>query len=132
MRWAIEYFEQVDTTQPAEIFEDALRKAHPKLLGRLYRLVEELQTSGYSLGGGYLEKCHEYQGLWEVRAIHSGTLAREFCGFDKEKVILLHGYIKRTGQPASEREMRQAFAYWQEYLRTRLVSPVQEENDDKI
>jgi hypothetical protein len=31
MKWAIEYFEQQDTTQPAEVFEDMLVVTHPKL-----------------------------------------------------------------------------------------------------
>lgn len=132
MKWVVEYFERVDTTQPAEIFEDSLYKAQPKLSAKLYRLAKDLEVYGYNLGGGYLEKCYEYQGLWEIRAIHRGTLAREFCGFDKERIVLLHGYIKRSGQPASMHEMRQAFTYWKEYMQTRLVSPTQEEIDDKI
>lgn len=126
--WKIEYFEQKDTTQPAEIFEDALDTTYPKLAGKLLRIVVELQSHGYSLGGGYIEKCHEYQGLWEVRAIQSGTLAREFFGFDGERIVLLHGYTKRTGEPASIPDLKKAFTYWTEYLRTHHVSPVQEEN----
>ncbi len=126
----IEYFEQEDTTQPAEVFEDALDAGHPRLSGKLLRVTHELQSYGYQLGGGYIEKCHDYEGLWEIRVIHSGTLAREFFGFDGERIVLLHGYIKRTGQPASAHDLKKAFAYWVEYMRTRYVSPVQEENHE--
>jgi hypothetical protein len=130
MRWTIEYFEQEDTTQPAEVFEDALDAAYPRLAGKLLRVTEELQFSGHRMGGGYVEKCHDYQGIWEIRVIHSGTLAREFLGFDGERIILLHGYVKRTGQPASEHDMRKAFTYWTEYMRTHSISPVEEEDDE--
>lgn len=128
--WKIEYFEQRDTTQPAEVFEDTLDRTYPKLAGKLLRLVSELQLHGYSLGGGYIEKCHEYRGMWELRVIQSGMLAREFFRFDKEHIVLLHGYIKRTGEAASATDLRKAFTCWTEYLRTRYVSPVQEEKNE--
>ncbi len=67
-----------------------------------------------------------------MRVIHSGTLAREFFGFDKERIVLLHGYSKRTGEPASVYDMEKAFGYWTEYIRTRHISPVQEENNEQI
>ena len=101
MKWTIEYFEQADTTQPAEVFEDALDATHIKLAAKLARIVAELQSYGYQLGGGYIEKCHDYEGMWEIRVLFSRTLAREFFGFDKERIVMLHGYTKRTGQPAS-------------------------------
>jgi hypothetical protein len=128
MKWKMEYFEQEDTTQPAEIFEDALDAIHPELSGKLLQITDKLELYGHQLGGGYVEKCYDYQGLWEMRVIHSGTLAREFFGFDRELIVLLHGYIKRTGQPASKHDLKKAFAYWTEYKRTRRVSPIQEED----
>lgn len=130
MKWVIEYFEQEDTTQPAEVFEDALDGTHPKLAGKLLQVTEQLQFYGHQLGGGFIEKCHDYKGIWEIRVIHSGTLARELFGFDGERIILLHGYIKRTGQPASVSDLKKAFSYWTEYLRTHRISPVQEEENE--
>ena len=127
MKWTIEYFEQEDTTQPAEIFEDELARTYPKVLGKLIQITDQLVIEGNQLGGGYIEKCHNYKGMWEIRVIHSGTLAREFFGFDGERIVLLHGYVKRTGQPASIRDLKKAFANWTEYQVTRCVSPVQEE-----
>jgi len=76
MNWTIEYFEQADSAQPADIFEDALDDTHPKLAGKLLQVTEQLQFYGHRFGGGYIEKCHDYQGMWEMRVIHSGTLAR--------------------------------------------------------
>src|SRR6266571_1388248 len=130
MKWTIEYFEQANTTQPAEVFEDALDATNIKLSGKLFQITNALQSYGPQLGGGYIEKCHDYEGMWEIRVIHSRTLAREFFGFDKERIVLLHGYIKRTGQPASVVDLKKAFTYWREYMRTRHVSPVEEENNE--
>jgi hypothetical protein len=127
MKWTVVYFEQEDTTQPAEVFEDVLDITHPNLSGKLLQATDALEHYGYRLGGGYIEKCHNYEGMWEIRVIYSGTLGREFFGFDKNRIVLLHGYAKRTGQRASEYDLNKAFSYWTEYLRTRRISPVQEE-----
>jgi hypothetical protein len=86
MRWMIVYFEQQDTTQPAEVFEDILVVTHPKLRGKLLQITDTLEYYGPQMGGGYIEKCHDYKGMWEIRVIHSGTLARELFGFDNERI----------------------------------------------
>jgi hypothetical protein len=123
MPWMIEYYEQVDTAQPAEVFADAVYQTHPKLVGKLARIAVALESSGPRLGGGLIEPCHGYPGLWEIRAIFSQTLARELFGFDDQRVVLLHGYLKRAGQPASDKDLAKAADYWRDYLRTRRVSP---------
>ena len=130
MKWIIEYFEQEDTAQPAEIFEDFLDGTYPKLAGKLLYVTEQLQFYGHQLGGGFIEKCHDYKGLWEIRVIYAGMLAREFFGFDRERIVLLHGYVKRTGQPASAPDLKKAFSYWTVYLHTHRISPVQEEENE--
>ncbi len=127
MKWTIEYFEQEDTTQPAELFEDKLDRTYPELLGKLLQITDQLVVEGNQLGGGYIEKCHHYKGMWKIRAIYGGALAREFFGFDRERIVLLHGYVKRTGQSASTHDFNKAFDYWTEYQKTRRVSPVQQE-----
>ena len=129
MKWTVVYFEQEDTTQPAEVFEDALLIMSSKLRGKLLHVTDALRYDGHRLGGGYIEKCHNYEGLWEIRIIQSGTLVREFFGFDKERIVMLHGYIKRVGQSASIYDLNKAFSYWTEYLRTRHISPIKEENN---
>ena len=130
MKWTIEYFERENTIQPAELFEDELDRTYPELAGKLIKITDLLVVEGFRLGGGFIEKCHSYQGLWEIRAIHSAMLARELFGFDSERIVLLHSYVKRTGQPASDRDLEKAFRYWNEYRKTRRISPVQEETDE--
>jgi hypothetical protein len=123
MPWIVDYFERADDSQAAEVFEDDLDRRLPKLAGKLARIAEALETSGPNLGGGLIEPCRGYGGMWEIRAIFSQSLAREFFGFDGQRAVLLHGYVKRAGQAASTKDLALAFTYWQEYLRTRKVSP---------
>jgi len=132
MKWAIEYFEQENTAQPAEVFEDALARRDIRLAGKLARVIAEVSAYGHQLGGGYIEKCHDYKGMWEIRIIYNGALARMFFGFDGERVVLLHGYTKRVGQRASARDLETAFTYWIEYQRTHHVSPTQEVDNEQI
>lgn len=121
--WTIDYFEQRDGTQPAEVFEDLLYRDYRKLAGKLRRVIVALEVSGPKLGGGLIESCHGYAGLWEARTIFHKTLGREFFGFDGDHVILLHGYVKQTGEPASTKDLSQAADYWREYQAARAVSP---------
>ena len=43
MPWIIEYYEQEDSAQPAELFEDMLDQRHPKLAGKLLRIIVALE-----------------------------------------------------------------------------------------
>lgn len=129
MKWTVEYYEQADGVQPAEVFEDQLDLDHPRLAAKLAHIAEEMERYGSQLGGGYIEPCRGYGGLWELRAIYGQWLGRELFGFDGERIVLLYGYVKRAGQPASTPELDKAFAYWKDYQRTRRVSPETEEDE---
>lgn len=113
--------------QPAEVFEDALDLTHPKLAGKLQRVFDGVLEQGRKLGGGLIEPLHGYAALWEARAIFNGWLAREFFALDGNTAVLLHGYVKRVGQPASQGDMAQAQRYWQDYIKTRRLSPPKSE-----
>ena len=130
MGWTIEYYEQEDTVQPAEVFEDALRRTHRKLATKLESVALVLEDYGPRLGGGRIEPCHGYSGLWEIRTIFNGWLGRELLGFDGERIVLLHGYVKRVGQPASIPDLDQAALYWRDYQRTRRISPEVPEEEE--
>ena len=125
MRWVVEYYEQADAAQPAEEFEDIVVRHHKKLAAKLRSIAAAIEVYGPQLGGGLIEPCHEYKGLWEICTIFNGFLGRELFGFDGERnrVVLLHGYVKRVGQPASIADLNQAFGYWKDYQRTHKISP---------
>lgn len=123
MTWTIEYYEQADGAQPAETFEDALKRDHPKLAGKLRRVLVAVREHGRRLGGGYIEPLHDYPDLWEARTVAASWLAREFFAWDGDTAILLHGYIKRSGQKASTSDIVIAQSYWQDYQTTHHISP---------
>ena len=95
MRWVVEYYERTDTTQPAEEFETSLCRNHKKLGAKLRTIAAAIEKYGPELGGGLIEPCYDYRGLWEIRTILNGFLGRELFGFDGEhhRVVLLHGYV---------------------------------------
>jgi hypothetical protein len=133
MKWVVEYYEQAGTTQPAEAFEDSLKRHHKKLGAKLRAIAAAIEVYGPQLGGGLIEPCHGYKGLWEIRTIFNGFLGRELLGFDGERnrVVLLHGYVKRVGQPASLSDLNQASDYWRDYQETHTISPEQSEEEER-
>jgi hypothetical protein len=130
--WTLEYYEQHDGTQPGEVFEDWLDRKHAKLGGKLLRLATEVEAQGPNLGGGYFEPCHDYEGLWEIRARFQKSLGREFLGFDDDRAVLLHGYVKGVDEPAHVEEFKQAHKFWRDYLTKRRVSPEQEVPNESL
>ena len=66
MRWGVEYYEQTDTAQPAEEFEVSLKRQHKKLGAKLRAIAAAIEVYGPQLGGGLIEPCHDYKGLWEM------------------------------------------------------------------
>jgi hypothetical protein len=51
MRWVVEYYEQADTTQPAEAFEVSLKRHHKKLGAKLRAIAAAIEVYGPQLGG---------------------------------------------------------------------------------
>ena len=133
MRWVVEYYEQADTTQPAETFEISLKSDHKKLGAKLRAIAAAIEEYGPQLGGGLIEPCHDYKGLWEMRTILNRFLGRELFAFDGEhkRVVLLHGYVKRVGQPASFPDLNQAANYWKDYQQTHKISPEVPEQEEQ-
>jgi|GEM_PF-4432307 len=62
MRWVVEYYGQADTTQPAEEFEDSLKRHHKKLGAKSRAIAAAIEVYGPQLGGGLIEPCHDHKG----------------------------------------------------------------------
>lgn len=76
MRWVVEYYEQADTTQPAEVFETSLKREHKKLGAKLRAIAAAIEEYGPQLGGGLIEPCHDYKAC--------GRYARFLMAFSAE------------------------------------------------
>lgn len=84
--WGVRYFVDDDGSIPAAEFEDSLADA---IAAKLARWVKAVAESGFTLGGGIFEACHDYPGLFEIRAKVGRQLAREFCTVDDGLLVLL-------------------------------------------
>jgi len=106
---------------------------HKKLGAKLRAIAVAIEVYGPQLGGGLIEPCHDYKGLWEIRTIFNGFLGRELFGFDGDhtRVVLLHGYVKRVGQPASLPDLNQASDYWRDYRLTGKIIPEVPEQEEQ-
>jgi len=119
MSFEVVYFERRDGLLPALTFEDSI--ANKKLAGKLAHIVIACAQSGPALGGGYIEKCHSYPGLWEIRAIHGSDLGRLFCALEAPIMVLLSGVVKRKGEPTPRAALEEAARYLAEYKTTRNI-----------
>ena len=133
MPWIIEYFEEEDGTQPAEVFEDALDSSADrdtrKIGGKLIRVMDQVAQDGFRTGGGYAEACHDVPGIWQMNADVGRKRGREFFAFDADKVILLGGALKGPREPTPPIAYAEARRCLDEYEKTGRVSP--EEADDE-
>jgi hypothetical protein len=96
--------------------------------GKLIRVADLLAEKGPLAGGGYVEKCHEAPGVWQMKADAGSRRGREFFAFDGQRVVLLHGAAKEARTPTPIGEYQVAMRYLDEYKRTGRVSP--EGNDE--
>lgn len=133
MAYEVEYYAfGNDDRQPAEEFEDDLERESPRLLGKLQgvamRVAQELPRS---IGGGLFEKCRGYPDLYEVRTIFANQLARYVAAKDGEseppRLVLLHGVVKRPGEPTPQADLDRAARYWRDYERNRQISPEEDQ-----
>src|SRR3982074_3724348 len=95
MRWVVEYYELADTTQPAELFEDSLKRHHKKLGAKLRAIAAAIEVYAPQLGGGLIEPCHDYKGLWEIRTIFNGFLVEVLRAIRvaDQGVFSFYGYV---------------------------------------
>ena len=63
----------------------------------------------------FLKHLEGHKGLYEIRVEHSNNIIRIFCCFDKEKIVLLNGYQKKT-QKTSLKEIEMANKLMNEYF----------------
>lgn len=133
MPWSIEYFEKADGEQPAEVFEDRLEaspdRVERRISGKLLRITDEVAEKGYRTGGGYVEKCHEAPGIWQMKADSGGKRGREFFAFDEDRGVLLGGVVKGAREPTPPGAFDEALRHLDEYLKTKRVSPEEAEDE---
>ena len=116
MEWLVEYYQKENGEIPVE---DFLLTLNPKLRSKAYSDITLLQRLGINIREPYSSpiKGAKYKGLFELRTKFSSNITRIFYfTFDKNKFILLHGFVKKSNKPP-ERELDKALGYKLDYER---------------
>jgi len=99
--------------------EDFLLTLNPKLRAKAYSDIMLLKQLGINIRAPYSSpiKGDKYTGLFELRTKFSTDITRIFYFlFDKNKFVLLHGFVKKANRPP-ERELDRALSYKLDYER---------------
>ena len=114
--WEIEYYQKENGEIPVE---DFLLTLNSKLRAKAYSDIMLLKRLGINIREPYAApiKGEKYKGLFELRTKFSSNITRIFYFlFDKNKFILLHGFVKKADKPP-ESELNRALDYKQDYER---------------
>ncbi len=116
MEYSIELYEKTDGKIPVLEFILSLT---PKQQAKIYREIDLLEKFSNELHYPHVDiiKGKKYIGLWELRIKFASNIFRIFYFlFRKNKVILLHGIIKKS-QKTPKKELDIALERMKEYLR---------------
>ena len=103
MDWEIEYYQKENGEIPVE---DFLLTLNPKLRAKAYSDIMLLIRLGINIRAPYSTpiKGDKYKGIFELRTKFSSDITRIFFFlFDKNKFVLLHGFVKKGNQAARAR-----------------------------
>lgn len=108
----IEFYKKENGEEPLKKFLDSLPK---KLREKTLLSISYLHDYGYQLNGLYSKKITDE--LWELRTKQSSDITRiMYFFFDRDKVILTHGFVKKTNKTPIK-EIERAEKYRKDYYR---------------
>ena len=114
LNWDVEYYKKENGEIPVE---DFLLMLNPKLRAKAYSDIMLLKLLGINIRAPYSVpiKGDKYKGLFELRTKFSSDITRIFYFlYDKNKFILLHGFVKKANKPP-ESELERALNYKKDY-----------------
>ena len=118
MSWDIEYYQKENGEIPVE---DFLLSLSTKLRAKAYSDIILLKRLGINIRAPYSVPLQgdKHKGLFELRTKFSSDITRIFYFlYDKNKFVLLHGFVKKTNK-TPERELERAVKYKKDYERRR-------------
>ena len=111
----IRFYRSRSGRSPVEEFLDSLPAKSAQKLIWVLRLVEEMER----VPAQYFKKLESTDGLWEVRAQHTGDTSRLLGFFDGPRlVVLVSGFAKKS-QKVPGREIAVAEERRRDYLSRR-------------
>ncbi len=96
---------------PVEEFLDSLQAKPAQKIAWTLNLIEDMAI----VPSVYFSKMIGTDGIWECRIKFGSNIYRIFAFFDRNKVILTHGIIKKTQKTPSE-EIKRAESYKKDYF----------------
>ena len=114
MGWEVEYYQKENGEIPVVDFLETLPA---KLRAKAYHDIMLLKRLGINIRAPYSApiKGKKYRGLFELRTKFSSDITRIFYFlFDKNKFVLLHGFVKKSDK-IPERELERALAHKLDY-----------------
>ena len=113
MARTIEFYHTENGKCPVEEFIDALNGKDAQKVLWVFRLVESLDRVPFQ----YFKKLVGTEDIWECRVpALAGTFRFFSFFFEENKLIITHGYSKKT-QKTDPREIRRAERYRQDYIK---------------
>ena len=107
----VRFYDKSDGTKPAK---DFVLELPPKMRAKVLRVIDMLETNGADLREPYSK--HLNDGIFKLRAQVGSDISRVLYFFMVgKKVILTHGFIKKTQKTPSS-EINRAKQYRDEYL----------------
>jgi len=94
-----------------EEFLDSLDSKVAQKTTWVLRLIEELEVIPKS----YFKKLSGAEDIWECRVQFGGNSYRILCFFDETKVVLTHGFVKKTRRTPKS-ELERAINYKRDYF----------------
>ena len=95
-------------------FEEFLLAQPKKVQDKIFKVIEIIETYQH-VPKTYLAPMKTHKGLFEARIKLGSNIWRDFCFFDKGKlVILLNGFTKKT-QKTPKKEIDKAVRLMKEY-----------------
>ena len=88
----VEFYKSINGASPVEEFLETLDDKQARKVLWVLRLVRELDL----IPMNYFSKLVNTDNIWEVRVHYGGNIFRLLGFFDDAKLILTHGFQKKT------------------------------------
>ncbi|MDO4585518.1 MAG: type II toxin-antitoxin system RelE/ParE family toxin [Planctomycetia bacterium] len=113
MPYELQFYTRSNGRKPVQEFLSSLEKRNPFLAAKVLQGLDLLESYGHQVSMPYVKYLED--GIYELRSKASGGISRVFYFFfDGNKIVLTHGFVKKTQKTPSE-ELQKAKRYKKDY-----------------
>jgi phage-related protein len=93
-KWTVEFYKKANGRCPTEEFLDSLENEEKVFIRRA---IQRLEEYGYALKRPHAAPLRDH--IFELRKrTHQGNIRLLYFFFDSEKIIITHGFKKKSGK----------------------------------